>query len=47
MAEPIFITRERVDALHRWSLVEHGGQDGIRNEHGLESALAQPMNVYF
>jgi death-on-curing protein len=47
MAEPLFISRERVDALHRRSLEEHGGQDGIRNEHGLESALAQPMNVYF
>ena len=47
MNEPIFITRERVDALHRQSLEEHGGPGGIRNEHGLESALAQPMNVFF
>lgn len=46
MNEPVFITREWVDALHRWSLEEHGGQDGIRNEHGLESALAQPRNVF-
>jgi death-on-curing protein len=45
--EPVFITRGRVDALHQRSLVEHGGQDGIRNEHGLESALAQAMNVFF
>jgi death-on-curing protein len=41
------MTRARVEAFHRRSLEEHGGQDGIRNEHGLESALAQPMNVYF
>lgn len=47
MNEPIFITREWVDALHRQSLEEHGGQDGLRNEHGLESALAQPGNVFF
>lgn len=47
MNEPIFITRERVEAIHRRSLEEHGGQDGIRNEHGLESALAQPLNVHF
>lgn len=47
MNEPVFITRTRVDALHKRSLEEHGGQDGIRNEHGLESALAQPMNVFF
>lgn len=46
MNEPVFITRERVDALHQRSLEEHGGQDGIRNEHGLESALAQPMHVF-
>jgi death-on-curing protein len=44
--EPIFISRERVDVLHRRSLEEHGGQDGIRNEHGSESALAQPMNMF-
>jgi death-on-curing protein len=41
------MTRARVEAFHRRSLEDHGGQDGIRNEHGLESALAQPMNVYF
>jgi len=47
MDEPIFVTREWVDGLHRRSLDEHGGQDGLRNEHGLESALAQPMNLFF
>jgi death-on-curing protein len=45
--EPVFMTRARVETFHRRSLEEHGGQDGIRNEHGLESALAQPMNVHF
>jgi death-on-curing protein len=44
--EPVFITRERVDVLHRRSLEAHGGQDGTRNEHGLESALAQPRNMF-
>lgn len=47
MNEPVFVTRDRVDLLHRRSLQEHGGQDGLRNEHGLESALAQPMHAYF
>jgi death-on-curing protein len=47
MDEPIFVIREQVDILHRRSLEEHGGQDGLRNEHGLESALAQPMNMFF
>lgn len=41
------MTRAEVEAIHCRSLEEHGGQDGIRNEHGLESALAQPMHVYF
>lgn len=41
-----FVDRETVDALHRLSLEQHGGQDGLRNEHGLESALAQPQNVH-
>ena len=41
-----FVDRETVDALHRLSLEQHGGQDGLRNEHGLESALAQPQNIH-
>ncbi len=47
MTEPGFITRAWVDILHRMSLEEHGGQDGLRNESGLESALAQPMNLFY
>lgn len=46
MKEPRFVDRETVDALHRLSLEAHGGQDGLRNEHGLESALAQPSHVF-
>lgn len=46
MNEPRFVDRATVDALHRRSLEEHGGQDGLRNEHGLESALAQPRHVF-
>jgi death-on-curing protein len=44
--EPVFIDRETIDTLHRRSLEEHGGQDGIRNGHGLESALAQPRHMF-
>lgn len=47
MTEPNFITRDTVDGLHRRSLEEHGGQDGVRDEHRLESALAQPKQAYF
>ena len=46
MNEPRFVSRETVDALHRLSLEQHGGQDGLRNEHGLESALAQPQHIF-
>lgn len=47
MNEPAFIPRATVEMIHRRSLEEHGGQDGIRDEHALESALAQPMHVFY
>lgn len=34
-----FLSREAVVALHRESLAEHGGLDGIRDEGLLQSAL--------
>ena len=40
------MARAEVDAIHLRSLEEHGGQDGVRDETRLESALAQPMHVY-
>lgn len=46
MNPPQFVDRAIVDALHRRSLEEYGGQDGLRNEHGLESALVQPQHVF-
>lgn len=46
MREPRFVTREQVNAIHRLSLELHGGQDGVRNEHGLESAIALPRRVF-
>lgn len=46
MNELRFVDRATVDALHQLSLEEHGGQDGLRNEHGLESALAQPQHLH-
>ncbi len=36
-----------VEMIHRRSLEQHGGRDGIRDEHALESALGQPTNIYF
>ena len=46
MNEPAFISRATVEMIHRRSLDLHGGQDGIRDENSLESAVAQPMNVH-
>jgi death on curing protein len=41
-AEPIWLTRTIVDAIHNDQLREHGGLPGIRDENVLESALARP-----
>ncbi len=46
MKEPVFLSREAVDAVHEGSLREFGGADGIRDENALESALAQPMHEF-
>lgn len=46
MSDPVFIARATVEMIHRRSLEQHGGQDGVRDDHALESALAQPVNVH-
>jgi death on curing protein len=47
MNEPVFLSREAVDLIHKASLEAFGGADGVRDENALESALAQPMQEYF
>ena len=42
MSEPRWLTRTIVDALHAMLLAEHGGSAGVRDENGLEAALARP-----
>jgi len=44
--EPLFLTREQIDTIHQEQLNAWGGISGLRNENGLESAIAQPPNVY-
>ena len=44
MAEPVWLTRIVVDAIHREQLLEHGGTAGLRHEGLLESALMRPRN---
>jgi death-on-curing protein len=44
MKEPAWLKLEVILVLHRESLEEHGGLDGIREMGLLESALARPRN---
>lgn len=44
MAEPIWLTKSIVQAIHMSQLREHGGQYGVRDNNLLESALTRPMN---
>lgn len=46
MNEPVFLSRDAVDLIHKASLEVFGGADGVRDENALESALAQPMQEY-
>ena len=45
--EPKWITREITLALHARQIAEHGGQDGLRDEHLLLSALSRPEQLYY
>ena len=45
--EPYFLTREQIDIIHRDQIEAWGGLHGLRSEDALESAIAQPQNVYF
>jgi len=44
--EPRFLTLELVMMIHRQSLVEHGGMDGVRDHGTVESALASAQNTW-
>ena len=44
--EPVFLTREQIETIHRDQINEYGGVHGLRDEGALESAIAQPVNVY-
>ena len=42
--EPIWLTRQFLDAAHVDQLKQHGGLSGVRDENALESALARPKH---
>jgi death-on-curing protein len=45
-AEPVWLLREFVIAVHERLIAEHGGSAGLRDEGLLESALARPMHLF-
>ncbi|HUR36116.1 MAG TPA: type II toxin-antitoxin system death-on-curing family toxin [Vicinamibacterales bacterium] len=45
-AEPRWLSRVVVDAIHADQLREHGGLPGVRDENVLESALARPRHKW-
>ncbi len=45
MIEPEWVRLDVVVAIHAAQLAEHGGLDGVRDQNGLESALASPQNL--
>lgn len=46
MAEPRWIERLVVDAVHLDQIREHGGLAGVRDENALESALVRPRHQW-
>lgn len=44
--EPRWVSRLVVDAIHADLLLTHGGRRGLRDENGLESALARPRQRF-
>jgi death-on-curing protein len=43
---PLWVRDDVVFAIHSRQLAEHGGQEGIRDENLLRSALARPLNMW-
>ena len=46
LREPRWLSRIVVDAIHYDQLREHGGLPRLRDENGLESALARPQQKW-
>ncbi len=46
MSEPKWIRLDVVLAIHAEQLAEHGGLEGVRDQGGLESAVASPRNLF-
>jgi death on curing protein len=46
MTTPIWVAKEALLLLHRESLRQFGGAEGLRDEGLLDSALARPLNRF-
>ena len=46
MKEPLFLSLDQVIEIHQIQLREYGGQDGVRDQGALESAMAQPESGF-
>ncbi len=46
MTTPSWVREDIVRAIHHRQLAEHGGEQGLRDEGLLQSALARPQNLY-
>lgn len=45
-AEPVWLRKEAIIALHERTLALHGGAPGLRDEGLLDSALQRPVNRF-
>jgi len=44
MKEPVWLTKQIIEAIHISQIQEHGGRHGVRDKNLMASALARPMN---
>ena len=47
MSDPLFLTVDQIELLHRRAIERFGGLSGTRDHNALESAVIQPRNVYY
>lgn len=41
--EPVWLSRQALGVIHYELVVEHGGNDGVRSEFMIESAMSRPL----
>src|SRR4051794_37796681 len=46
MDEPVWLNLDAILKMHQRQLAEHGGLPGVRDQGGLEAALARPKQLF-